>query len=191
MGENNKEITIAGFGGSFRKGSYNGMLLREAQRLMPPSSRLEIVDISGIPIYNQDNECEDNTHINKFRNAIKNSGGFLVVTPEYNYSIPGFLKNAIDSVSRPPDLNPFPGKPGAIMSASMSMLGGSRAQYHLRQVFTFLDARIVNKPEVFISFANTKFDENGHLKDETAIKFIKELLEKLVISARSSLKTQQ
>jgi chromate reductase len=182
---NNEEITIAGFGGSFRKGSYNGMLLREAQRLMPPSSRLEISDISGIPLYNQDNENQENVNITNFRNSIKNSGGFLVVTPEYNFSIPGYLKNAIDSVSRPSNMNPFAGKPGAIMSASMSMLGGSRAQYHLRQVFTFLDARMINRPEVFISFANTKFDEKGHLKDEMAVKFIRELLEKLVESART------
>lgn len=191
MAGTDDEITIAGFGGSFRKGSFNGMLLREAQRLMPPSSRLQIADISGIPLYNQDYENEDNIHITNFRNAIKNSAGFLVVTPEYNFSIPGFLKNAIDSVSRPPNLNPFPGKPGALMSASMSMLGGSRAQYHLRQVFTFLDARIINKPEVFISFANTKFDENGHLKDEMAIKFIRELLEKLVATAKANLTLKQ
>ena len=191
MTVNSKEITIAGFGGSFRKGSYNGMLLKEAQRLMPPSSRLEIADISGIPLYNQDNENEDNIHITNFRNAIKNSDGFLVVTPEYNFSIPGYLKNAIDSISRPSNMNPFPGKPGAIMSASMSMLGGSRAQYHLRQVFTFLDARIINRPEVFISFANTKFDENGQLKDEMAVKFIRELLGKLVSSSQASLKNLQ
>lgn len=191
MTVNSKEITIAGFGGSFRKGSYNWMLLKEAQRLMPPSSRLEIADISGIPLYNQDNENEDNIHITNFRNAIKNSDGFLVVTPEYNFSIPGYLKNAIDSISRPSNMNPFPGKPGAIMSASMSMLGGSRAQYHLRQVFTFLDARIINRPEVFISFANTKFDENGQLKDEMAVKFIRELLGKLVSSAQASVKNLQ
>lgn len=184
MADDQKEIRIAGFGGSFRKGSYNGMLLKEAQRLMPPSSILEIVDITGIPLYNQDKENEDNKYIKNFRDSIRNSDGFLIATPEYNFSIPGYLKNAIDSVSRPSNMNPFAGKPGAIMSASMSMLGGSRAQYHLRQVFLFLDARIINKPEVFISFAHTKFKDNGQLNDENAVKFIRELLDKLVQSAK-------
>ena len=130
---------------------------------------------------------EKNPYIEKFRNSIKNSDGFLIVTPEYNFSIPGFLKNAIDSISGPSNLNPFAGKPGAIMSASMSMLGGSRAQYHLRQVLVFLGARVINKPEVFISFAHTKFDDNGRLKDENAVKFIREILDKLVKSARTEL----
>ncbi len=180
MPENSREITIIGFGASLRKGSYNKMLLKEAQRLMPENSKLEIADISGIPLYNEDADNENNSYIVNFRESVKKSDGFIIATPEYNYSIPGFLKNAIDSVSKPPDKNPFAGKAGVIMSASLGMLGGSRAQYHLRQVLTALDARLINRPEVFINFAGTKFDKDGHLTDEIAVKFIQELLQKLI-----------
>lgn len=180
MPENTEEIKIVGFGGSLRKGSYNMMLLKEVQRLMPENSRLEIADITGIPLYNEDAENDKNASIVNFKESIKYSDGFIIATPEYNYSIPGFLKNAIDSISKPADQNPFAGKHGVIMSASMGMLGGSRAQYHLRQVLTALDARLINRPEVFINFASKKFDENGHLTDEMAIKFISELLQKLI-----------
>ncbi len=180
MPENTEEIKIVGFGGSLRKGSYNMMLLKEVQRLMPENSMLDIVDITGIPFYNEDAENDKNPSIVNFKESLKYSDGFIIATPEYNYSIPGFLKNAIDSISKPADQNPFAGKHGVIMSASMGMLGGSRAQYHLRQVLTALDARLINRPEVFINFASKKFDENGHLTDEMAIKFISELLQKLI-----------
>lgn len=180
MPENTEEIRIVGFGGSLRKGSYNMLLLKEVQRLMPENSMLDIVDITGIPLYNEDAENDKNPSIVNFKESIKYSDGFIIATPEYNYSIPGFLKNAIDSISKPADQNPFAGKHGVIMSASMGMLGGSRAQYHLRQVLTALDARLINRPEVFINFASKKFDENGHLTDEMAIKFISELLQKLI-----------
>ena len=103
---------------------------------------------------------------------------------QYNFSLPGYLKNVIDVVSRPSRLNPFAGKPGAIMSASTGMLGGSRAQYHPRQIFAGLDSRIVNKPEVFVTFAQNKFDADGHLKDEPTIKFVRDLLNNLVAEAK-------
>ena len=175
MPENTEEIKIVGFGGSLRKGSYNMMLLKEVQRL-----RLEIANIKGIPLYNEDAENDKNASIVNFKESVKNSDGFIIATPEYSYSIPGFLKNAIDSISKPADQNPFAGKHGVIMSASIGMLGGPRAQYHLRQVLTSLDARLINRPEVFINFASKKFDENGHLTDEMAVKFISELLQKLI-----------
>lgn len=187
---NPSEIIIAGFGGSLRNGSYSGMLLREAARLMPEHSRLEILDISKIPLFNQDEENNPPSAVTAFRSGIRNSHGFLVVTPEYNYSIPGYLKNAIDYVSRPPKENPFPGKTGAIMSASIGMMGGSRAQYHLRQVFTFLDCRMINKPEVFITMAAEKFDSTGHLRDEVAKKLVSELLSSLVKESRRNIMSQ-
>ena len=182
-----ERILIAGFGGSLRKGSFSSMLLKECTRFMPENSKLELLDISGIPLFNQDDEYNPPESVRKFREGIKKADGFIVVTPEYNYSIPGYLKNAIDYASRPPEENPFTGKTGAIMSASIGMLGGSRAQYHLRQVFTFLDCRIINKPEVFLNFAHTKFDDSGHLTDENAIKFITMLLNGLVQETRSQI----
>jgi len=179
-----KKIVITGFGGSLRRESLNKTLLHDAVNYMPEGSRLDIVDISGVPLYNQDLEDTENENVTRIREAIRNSHGFLVVTPEYNFSIPGYLKNVIDVVSRPSQLNPFIGKTGAIMSASTGLLGGSRAQYHLRQVFTGLNSRIINKPEVFVSFAQTKFDQEGHLNDESTVKFVRELLKNLVDEAR-------
>ncbi len=179
-----KKVKITAFGGSFRKDSYNTKLLKECQKLMPEGSELEIVSIKDIPLYNQDLDENQPEPVRIFRNQIIKADGFLIATPEYDFSIPGFLKNTLDYISRPPMENPFTGKIGAIMSASPSMLGGSRAQYHLRQVMGFMDARVINRPEVFISFAHTKFDENGHLTDEMAIDLIKKLLERLVDEIR-------
>ena len=178
-----REIKIAGFGGSLRQGSFNNMLLKLCSKRMPDGSTLEICDIGRIPVYNPDNEENQGDAVKDFRKSLESSNGILIVTPEYNYSIPGFIKNAIDSVSRPMDKNPFKGKPVAIMSASTGMLGGSRAQYHLRQVLQFLEASTIQKPEIFISFAGQKFTDNGELKDEVALKFIDELLIKLVTMA--------
>ena len=119
MPENTEEIKIVGFGGSLRKGSYNMMLLKEVQRLMPENSMLDIVDITGIPFYNEDAENDKNPSIVNFKESLKYSDGFIIATPEYNYSIPGFLKNAIDSISKPADQNPFAGKHGVIYKHSL------------------------------------------------------------------------
>ena len=172
---------IIGFGGSLRKGSYNLMLLKEFKRINIDLFDVEIVDISNIPLYNQDLDDNQPESVRLLREKIKNSDGFIISTPEYDFSIPGFLKNTLDYLSRPVNMNPFSGKNGAIMSASISMLGGSRAQYHLRQVLTYLDTRVINKPEVFITFANQKFDQDEKLNDENAVKLIRELGHKLKI----------
>ncbi len=180
MNDNERTIKIAGFGGSFRKGSFNLMLLKECQRLMPDNSELEIIDISGIPLYNQDLDNNQPDAVKNFKNKIRQADGFLISTPEYDFSIPGFLKNTLDYSSRPPQDNPFTGKIGVVVSASPSMLGGARAQYHLRQVMGFMDSRIINRPEVFISFAHTKFNSESRLTDEMAVNLIRQLLQKLV-----------
>lgn len=174
------KVKILGFAGSLRKGSYNKMLLREAARLAPPNTTVEIFDLEGIPLYNQDLENDPPERVKEFKAKIRQADALLIVTPEYNRSVPGVLKNAIDWASRPPQDNVFDGKPVAIMSASTGMLGGANAQYHLRQMCAFLNMHPVNKPEVFVSFAHRKFDENGRLIDEEAKKFIRELLENLV-----------
>jgi chromate reductase len=175
-----KQIIILGFAGSLRKGSYNKALLRAAAELVPKGAKLEIFDIEGIPLYNQDLEYEMPAKVKEFKAKIRSADAILVATPEYNYSIPGVLKNAIDWASRPPGDNSFEGKPVAVMSASIGMLGGARAQYHLRQVFVTLNMHPINKPEVIVPFAKDKFDENGQLKDDTTRTRIRELLENLV-----------
>ncbi|HVP92941.1 MAG TPA: NAD(P)H-dependent oxidoreductase [Acidobacteriota bacterium] len=176
----NKSITILGFAGSLRKGSYNKALLLAAMELMPEETKLEIFDLEGIPLFNQDLENQIPERVKEFKTKIKLADAILIASPEYNYSIPGVLKNAIDWASRPHGDNSFEGKPVALMSASTGMLGGARAQYHLRQSFITLNMHPLNKPEVIVTFAHQKFDKNGNLTDENTRKIIKKLLENLV-----------
>jgi chromate reductase, NAD(P)H dehydrogenase (quinone) len=173
-------INILGFAGSLRKGSYNRLLLKTGTELLPENAALEIFDLEGIPPFNQDLEKTPPLKVSELKSKIKAADAVLIVTPEYNYSVPGVLKNAIDWASRPPGESAWPGKPLAVMSASTGMLGGSRAQYHLRQTLLFLDVIAVTKPEVFVTFAAGKFDESGKLTDEPTRKVVKQLLQALV-----------
>jgi chromate reductase len=179
-----KPVNMLGFAGSLRKGSYNKALLRAAAELVPKGATLEIFDLEGIPPFNQDLESAMPERVKEFKSKIKSADAILIVTPEHNYSIPGVLKNAIDWASRPYGDNSFEGKPVAIMSASTGMLGGARAQYHLRQVFVFLDMHPVNKPEVLVTFANQKFDPDGRLTDEKTKELTKKLIDTLVAWTR-------
>jgi chromate reductase, NAD(P)H dehydrogenase (quinone) len=172
-------VRILGFAGSLRKGSYNKAILRTAKELSPANIVIEIFDLEGIPPYNQDLDDHMPDRVKELKSKIKAADAILIATPEYNYSVPGVLKNAIDWASRPPGQNSFAGKPVAIMSASPAMLGGSRAQYHLRQTFIYLDMYPVNKPEVMVPSANEKIDENGNVTDEKTRRKIKELVESL------------
>jgi chromate reductase len=181
-----KTIKVLGVAGSLRSGSYNRHLLRAAADFMPVDANLEIFDIGNIPAFNQDIEGEDMMpeRVKEFKSKIRWADAILISTPEYNYSVPGVLKNAIDWASRPYGDNPFDEKPVAIMSASVGMLGGARAQYHLRQIFVFLNMYPVNRPEVMVPFAQDKFDAGGRLIDENTQKFLRQLLENLVNWAR-------
>lgn len=176
----NEQINILGFAGSLRKGSYNQALLRAALDLISEGANLELFELDDIPSFNQDFESSPPEKVREFKRKIKASDALLIVTPEYNYSIPGVLKNAIDWASRPYGDNAFDGKPVAMMSASIGMLGGARAQYHLRQSFVFLNMYPVNSPEVFVTFAPEKFDDKGRLLDEKTRELIRQLLETLV-----------
>ena len=135
----NRQIMILGFAGSLRKGSYNKAILRAALELSPEDAKNEIFDLEGIPPYNMDLENRMPERVKEFKAKIRAADAILIATPEHNYSVPGVLKNAIDWASRPYGDNSFEGKPVGIMSASTGMLGGARAQYHLRQMFVFLD----------------------------------------------------
>jgi chromate reductase len=167
------------FCGSLRKGSYNRMALRAAEELAPEGVSFETFDIGRLPLYNEDVRAQGfPPAVEEMREQIRSADAILFVTPEYNYSMPGVLKNAIDWASRPPD-QPFDGKPAAIMGASPSMLGSARAQYHLRQTCVFLNILLVNRPEVLIAAAHSKFDAEGRLTDEHTRKFIRQLMEAL------------
>ena len=175
-----KKISILGFAGSLRKGSYNKAILREALNHVPEGAALEIFDLEGIPPFNQDFENSPPQKVKEFKQKIRKADAILIATPEYNYSIPGVLKNAIDWASRPYGDNSFEGKPVGIMSAAGGMLGGSRAQYHLRQTFIFLDMHPLNRPEVIVPAVHEKVDQSGRVTDEKTRQKIKELLEALV-----------
>ena len=180
----NKKISILGFAGSLRKGSYNKALLRAAVELVPREAELESFDLEGIPPFNQDLENNPPEKVKEFKKKTKAADAILMATPEANYTIPGVLKNAIDWASRPYGDNAFDGKPVAVMSASIGMLGGARAQYHLRQSFIWLNMYPINAPEVMVPFAQEKVDANGRLTDQKTREKIKELLESLVAWAR-------
>jgi chromate reductase len=175
-----KPIRILGFAGSLRKDSYNKALLRAAGELMPKGVVFETFDLEGIPPFNQDLETQPPGKVREFKSRIRAADALLIATPEYNYSIPGVLKNAIDWASRPYANNVFEGKPAAIMGASIGMMGTSRAQYHLRQCFVFLNVPTVNRPEVMVAFASEKIDANGKLKEEKTRKLIEELIQSLI-----------
>ena len=173
------KLKVLGIAGSLRVGSYNKALLSAAAGFMPENSNLEIFEIDGIPTFNQDTENNMPEKVKDFKSKIREADALLIATPEYNYSVPGVLKNAIDWASRPYGDNPFNEKPVAIMSASVGMLGGARAQYHLRQIFVYLNMYPINGPEVIVTFAQDKFDTNGKLTDKNT-QFVRQLLQNLV-----------
>lgn len=175
-----KKIHILGFAGSLRKQSYNRSLLSAATEMVPGDATLEVFDLEGIPPFNQDLEQQPPEKVREFKANIRAADAILIVTPEYNYSIPGVLKNAIDWASRPYGDNAFDGKPVAVMGASVGMLGTARAQYDLRRSFVFLNMFPLNQPEGMVPFAQDKVDSNGRVTDEKTRKKIRELLESLV-----------
>ncbi|HOJ43427.1 MAG TPA: NAD(P)H-dependent oxidoreductase [Syntrophorhabdaceae bacterium] len=166
--------------GSLRKNSYNKMLLRACHEVLPEGGSLEIFDLEGIPPFNQDLEGNLPERVKLLKKKIRESDAVLISTPEYNYSIPGVLKNAIDWASRPYGDNVFYGKPAAIMGASIGMLGTARAQYHLRQVLVCLNLYVLNQPEVMVSYAESKFDGEGKLIDDLTRNRLKDLLMELI-----------
>ena len=178
------QIKILGIAGSLRKQSYNKGALRAAQKLCPEGATIEVFDIEGIPPFNQDDEKNAPPKVNEFKQKIRSADAILLVTPEYNYGMPGVLKNAIDWASRPYGDNAWSGKPVALMSAALSMGGGVRAQYQLRQAFVFLNMEAVIQPEVAIGNAPERFDKEGNLADETSKKLIGQLLRNLVEKVR-------
>ena len=179
-----RPLTFLGIAGSLRRQSYNRALLRGARKLLPAGVTLHIFDLAPIPLFDQDAEQSPSTAVVEFKRAIRAADAIVFATPEYNYSIPGVLKNAIDCASRPYGDSAWEGKPVAVMGASIGAFGAIRAQLHLRQTFIFLDMHPVNQPEVAIGNAAKAFGEDGELVDEKARTLIAELLVKLADLAR-------
>jgi chromate reductase len=173
------QVKVAAIAGSLRKDSFNKALLRAAKDLAPKNVEIEVFDLEGIPGFNQDTEDNPPARVKELKAMVRAADAVLIATPEYNFSVPGILKNAIDWASRPYGDSAWNGKPVAVMSASVSMLGGVRAQDHLKQILVLLNMFPVNQPEVIVTFAADKFDGKGNLKDEDTKKFIKMLLKNL------------
>lgn len=179
-----KPFHILGIAGSLREASYNRAALVAAQELAPPGVALEIATLHGIPPFNEEIEHQPPEAVVLLKQKIRAADAILIATPEYNYSIPGVLKNAIDWASRPYGDSAWSGKPVAVLGASIGALGTARAQYHLRQVFVFLDMHPLNQPEVMIAKAGERFGEDGRLVDQKTRELIGEQLQKLVAWAR-------
>jgi chromate reductase len=175
-------VHFAGISGSLRKGSYNTKLLHTVTALLPEDTTIEILSIADLPLYNADLDvpaaAERPASVAAFRNALARAGGLVIVSPEYNYSIPGGLKNAIDWASRGAD-SPLLNMPVCVMGATTGMWGTVRMQLAFHAVFQFLNMKPVYKPEVLVAQAPSKFNDNGEFTDENAKVLIKKQLENL------------
>ena len=178
MGEPSK-IAILGISGSGRKRSYNSALLGAAKQLLPLDATLEIVDVSRLPLYNQDLEQEMPQDVKELKKKIRGADAILFATPEHNYSITAVLKNAIEWGNRPPRDASWSGKPAAIISASSSLRGGARAQLHLRQIMIDLNMYPINRPQLLVANAKDKFNEDLQLSDEETLQILRDVLSSL------------
>lgn len=161
------KIKILGFAGSLRKESYSKAILREAKSLAPKDVEVEIFDLEGIPLFNQDLENPLPKIVSEFKKKIEEADGIFMVAPEQNFSISAALKNAIEWGSRPEGKNSFNDKPAALITVSTGMRGGARAEGHLRQICVDINLHTMSKPRVYVDNADKKIDEEGKLTDET------------------------
>lgn len=171
---------IVGIAGSLRKDSFNKMLLKAAIAVCPEGAVIETVDFADQPLFNQDLEMDPPPVIAAFKKKIEEADAVLLVTPEYNYGVPGGLKNAIDWGSRPYGKSAWDGKPVAIMGVSVGMLGTARCQWQLRQVLHGAGAIPLMWPEIYVADATKKFDAQGNFTDEKGKEVVKELLHALI-----------
>lgn len=176
----NKAIHLVGISGSLRQGSYNTMLLKTTSELLPNTATIEFLSIADIPVYNGDMDMPTMAArpeaVEKFRNVLAGADGIIIVSPEYNYSIPGGLKNAIDWASRGDD-SPLRGKHVSLMGATQGQWGTVRMQLAFLPIFNTLKMEHINKFEVFVSMAQKKFDADGHLIDNDTREILRKHLE--------------
>lgn len=163
--------------GSLRKDSFNRKMAHVLAALAPASLKLSIVEIGHLPLYNQDDDANPSPVWTAFRQQIKAFDAVLFVTPEYNRSVPGVLKNALDGGSRPYGHNAFDGKPGAVISVSVGAIGGFGANHHLRQSLMFLNVPAMQQPEAYIGVAGDLFDEAGKIRKPETVEFLRKYLQ--------------
>jgi chromate reductase, NAD(P)H dehydrogenase (quinone) len=178
---NSDSLRIIGIAGSLRQASYNKALLRAAQELAPERLKIEIHDLAGVPLYNEDVEAAGVPQaVIDLRQAIGAADGLLIATPEYNHGVPGVLKNAFDWLSRPPRKSVLQGKPTALMGATPGTTGTARGQSQLRQSFVFTDTPAMLQPEVLVGRAHERFDAEGHLTDQKVRDYLVMFLERFI-----------
>ncbi len=178
-------IRVAGIAGSLRSGSFNRKLLRSAIELAPDDLKIELLDLRGVPFYDADVEKRgDPDTVAALKRRIREADALLIATPEYQHSLPGVLKNALDWASRPPSDPPLQRKPTAVMGATVGRFGTARAQAELRKVLAYNDALVLQRPEVMVPNAASAFDDDGALIDEDARSFVRQLLRNLAAWTR-------
>jgi len=170
---------IAVFVGSLRRESFNRKMARALMALAPESLSFEVIEIGGLPLYNQDDDDEGTppSAWTEFRQQVKSFDGVLFVTPEYNRSVPAVLKNALDVGSRPYGQSVWGGKPGAVVSVSPGAIGGFGANHHLRQSLVFLDIPAMQQPEAYIGGAAQLFDAEGNMTNEGTREFLRKFMD--------------
>jgi chromate reductase len=174
-------IKVAVLVGSLRKDSYNRRLARAVEKLAPQELAFEHVRIDDLPLYDQDFDADYPPRCQQLKAQIKSADALLFVTPEYNRSVPGVLKNAIDIASRPYGTNAFAGKPGAVIGASIGATGSALAQQHLRNTLAYLDVPLLGQPEVFVQFKDDgPVDANGEITVDSTRKFLQGFVDRYV-----------
>ena len=178
--ETHRMLRVLGIAGSLRSGSYNRALLRAAQELAPGHMQITLFDLAPIPPYNSDVEAQgEPASVVALKSAIREADAVLIATPEYNRSIPGVVKNALDWASRPPTGSVLDGKPVAVMGASTGSFGTVRAQAHLQQLCVATNMLAMNRPQLFVAHAKGKFDDHGQLVDQDTRERLAKLLDAL------------
>jgi chromate reductase len=176
-----EDLRVVGIAGSLRQASYNRALLRAAQELAPERLKIDIHDLAGIPLYNEDVEAAGVPQaVADLRQAIAAADGLLIATPEYNHGVPGVMKNAFDWLSRPPRKSVLQGKPTAIMGSTPGTTGTARGQSQLRQSFVFTDTPAMLQPEVLVGRAHERFDDEGRLTDQKVRDYLIKYLEHFI-----------
>ena len=184
------QYQIAVVVGSLRRDSYNRQLAKAVIKLAPPEFSFRDLRIDDLPLYNQDDDERPAEQVKRLKREVTAATGLLFVTPEYNRSIPGVLKNAIDHASRPYGQNAWAGKPAGVMGASIGPQGTSMAQQHLRNMLAYLDVPTLGQPEVFIRTTDGFFDENGNIAHPGSLKLLQNWMERYVAWAKRTVQAQ-
>jgi len=174
------QFNIAVIVGSIRRDSYNRKLALAAAKLAPAEFSFKHLKIDDLPLYNQDHDASQAESVRRLKNEIKASQGLLFVTPEYNRSVPGVLKNAIDHASRPYGQSAWDGKPAGVLGASIGAIGTAVAQQHLRNSLSYLNVPTLGQPEAFIQVKDGFFDESGGIADADTKKFLQGWMDRYV-----------